>query len=219
MVKLFLTDFDGTLTKEDTLDYICSFNNKLEESRKINEEFLNGNDTKGNTLSRRIQLLKGLNVNEINNKLNYDLLRNGVIELFEYLGSKNVDILICSGNIMPVLHHYKEFLGNNVENKVHIDILGTEIEVTKDNIITGISLTKHKSTFKKEECEKYIFCKNYSADEIVVFGDSISDIEMMKLAKNRFFISPKNKVDKKVSNSKTVSTISELIQNIESLMN
>ena len=52
-----------------------------------------------------------------------------------------------------------------------------------------------------------------------MFGDSVSDIEMMKLAKNRFFISPKNKVDKKVSNSKTVSTISELIQNIESLMN
>lgn len=219
MIKLFLTDFDGTLTKEDTLDYICSFNNKSEESRKINEEFIYGNDTKGNTLSRRIKLLKGLSVNEVKNNLKDDLLRNGVIDLFEYLGNKNIDVLICSGNIMPVLQHYKEFLINNVTNKINIDILGTEIEVTKDNIITGNSLTKHKSTFKKEVCEKYIFDKNYSTDEIIVFGDSISDIQMMKLAKNRFFITPKNNINKRISGSKTVSTIFELIKNIEFLTN
>ena len=42
MNKIFLFDFDGTLVTEDILDVICDIVGKKDESRKINDDVING---------------------------------------------------------------------------------------------------------------------------------------------------------------------------------
>ncbi|MCL2341685.1 MAG: hypothetical protein FWC53_01085 [Firmicutes bacterium] len=54
MIKLVITDFDGTLVLEDILDVICGINKKEKESIKLNEDFISGKTNGLITLKKRI---------------------------------------------------------------------------------------------------------------------------------------------------------------------
>ena len=39
-MRIFLSDFDGTLVNEDILDIVCEITGHKEESKKLNEEII-----------------------------------------------------------------------------------------------------------------------------------------------------------------------------------
>lgn len=210
MIKLLLSDFDGTLTVKDSLDVICSINGSEMLSKKINDEYLMGLDTKNDSIERRVRLLAGLSVNSIEEKLNESyLLRKDVMELFSFLQKRNIKVVICSGNIMPILNYYA--LKLNVT-----EIIGNEIEI-KENILTGNLVKKMENGFKERESKKVILKYGLKFEEIAVLGDSISDLGMMRLGKYKYFIDPKNNVEKCISNVTVVGDIKDFINKISNL--
>lgn len=210
MLKLLIVDFDGTLVTIDTLDFACSINGKEEESKKIHREFLCNRDLNNDTLERRISLLKGINIATLEKSLKENnFLRPGVRDLFQYLQRNNIMTVICSGNVMPILNYYA--------NLLDIDyIIGTDIEV-KDNCITGKIKGKIPPNFKKIKCSSLIEEYSINEDEIAILGDSISDIKMMELGIHRFFINPKDGVEKLVENSIIVDSIHDFLKIITTL--
>lgn len=104
-------DFDGTIVTEDILDVVCDIVEKKEESRLINEKVRRGELRGLEPLCDRINFLKGVSYKKINEKLSKETyLRKGTIELFDYLKKNNFIIILCSGNIVPVLKFYQELL-------------------------------------------------------------------------------------------------------------
>ena len=69
MIKAALIDFDGTIVNQDILDLLCGLNNKQDESAELNTQFHQGKLNGITGLVPRINLLKGLSIDQISNKI------------------------------------------------------------------------------------------------------------------------------------------------------
>ena len=139
-------DFDGTIVTEDILDVVCDIVEKKEESRLINEKVRRGELRGLEPLCYRINFLKGVSYKKINEKLSKETyLRKGTIELFDYLKKNNFIIILCSGNIVPVLKFYQELL--NIDY-----IFGTNPKMNGE-LIKRIDISDFSSKdFKYDAC-------------------------------------------------------------------
>ena len=187
MKKIFIFDFDGTLTTQDMLDEVCDIVGKKKESKKINDEVINGRkDGVITALCARVNFLKGVTNKEIEEKLgkkNY--LRNGVVELFKVL--------------------------NELLNITYV--FGSDPDIVY-GVITGINESKYKSeNFKYENCLNII--EKFKDDEKIIYGigDSAVDIKMLSLADKKFAIDPKGNLDKHVDH--IINDISDLIEYLD----
>lgn len=198
-MKIFLSDFDGTLVNKDILDVLCGINGKELESKRLNEEFLAGKREGLPTLKQRIDFLSGISYQQIYNKLeenNY--LIEGAYELFAELKKQGVITVLHSGNITPVLKYYQEKLGISY-------IVGNEPRMDGD-IITGIELSDFAGRdFKVVGCKKIIDKYKVEKDDIIAIGDSPADLPVFAVAGVKIVINAKNNVEKEadiVLNSK-----------------
>jgi len=80
--------------------------------------------------------------------------------------------------------------------------------VDSDNVISP--------TTKADECAKIISIHSIESHEIVAIGDSFSDIPALSLSDNKFFIDPKNDIDKKCDYP-VIDSVYELINIIDML--
>ncbi len=208
MLKIVIFDFDGTLTLMDTLDLVCSLTGGQEVSRQINESFLNGEDTKNDSLIRRIRLLKGISLKELICYLDtVDVLRDHVDELISYLKSRKIKVAICSGNIIPIIEYFSD--------RLHVDYYyGTNICI-KDGVITGEVDGEICNNFKQRYCEKLMAELSIKRDEVAIVGDSLSDVNMMELSDFCYFIQPKNRVEYAGIKSTIVQSICSLKERLE----
>ena len=89
---------------------------------------------------------KGVSYKKINEKLSTETyLRKGTIELFDYLKKNNFIIILCSGNIVPVLKFYQELL--NIDY-----IFGTNPKMNGE-LIKRIDISDFSSKdFKYDAC-------------------------------------------------------------------
>ena len=80
-MRIFLSDFDGTIVNRDILDVICGITGHEKDSEKINKEGRFGVEP----LIERINFLKGVTKQQIFEKLNENnYLVSGAKELFSY---------------------------------------------------------------------------------------------------------------------------------------
>jgi phosphoserine phosphatase len=191
--KLFLSDFDGTLVKKDILDVVCGIVDKEEESYNLNFEFIQGKRDGLPTLKRRIDFLKGVSLNHI-----FDILRKnsylmkGVKELFDYLRNNGYTTVLHSGNIIPVLQYYKDYLG--------IDYIIGTLPRIKDDLIQGIELEDFNGKeFKVLGCQEIIDTFCFKKQDIIAIGDSPSDLGVFGLAGKTIAINPKGGIEKKAT--------------------
>ena len=191
-MNFFLSDFDGTLVDRDILDVICGIVGKEEESRKLNQDFINGKLEGLPTLKKRIDFLQGVSVEDIYRKLDKNnYLIHGAKELFAFLRSKNIVTILHSGNIIPVLRYYQEILGIT-------HVVGTHPRMD-GNVIDGIDLQGFGSkTFKVDGCKKIISEYGSSAGNVIALGDSPSDLDIFSISKVSISINPKGGIDNNV---------------------
>lgn len=188
--KIFLFDFDGTIVTEDILDVVCDIVGKKEESRLINEKVKRGELRGLEPLCDRINFLKGVSYKKINEKLSKETyLRKGTIELFDYLKKNDFIIILCSGNIVPVLKFYQELL--NIDY-----IFGTNPKMNGE-LIERIDISDFSSKdFKYDACLNIIQKLNVDKSNIYAIGDSIVDKKMLSLAGHKFAVNPKDGLEK-----------------------
>jgi phosphoserine phosphatase len=188
-MKIFLSDFDGTIVNEDILDVICEITNHRKDSEKLNEEIISGKKTGLDNLIKRINFLKGVSKEEIYKKLNENnYLVNGAIELFKFLKENNFITVLHTGNIEYIAEYYKDLLS--------IDYIICTKPSTKDKIITGININNFTDPdFKRNGCLKILNQLNIPKENIFAIGDSAVDKKVFELAAHTIAINPKGGIE------------------------
>jgi len=191
--KLFLSDFDGTLVAKDILDVVCGIVGKEEESHMLNMDFIQGKRDGLLTLKKRVDFLKGISLNKIFDTLRKNpYLIKGAKELFDYLRGNGYISVLHSGNLVPILEFYKEYLG--------IDYVIGTLPRIKDGIIQGVELEYFNGReFKAMGCRAIIDDLGFKKENIIAIGDSPADLGVFGLAGKTIAINPKGGIEKKAT--------------------
>lgn len=107
MIKAALLDLDCTLTTKDISTVLAEMVGKSAESHQLDLDFQRGVSKGLSGLIKRINLLQGLTIAQIQEHLaagNY--LRLGAQELTEFFRANQIVTILGSGNILPVLEYY-----------------------------------------------------------------------------------------------------------------
>lgn len=189
-MKIFLSDFDGTLVNKDILDVLCGITGHEEDSKILNEEFIDGKREGLPTLKQRIDFLHGVTTNQIFEKLlENDYLVDGAIELFAELKKRNIITVLHSGNLVPVLQYYQK--------KLNIDYIIGNTPRMSGNTIQGIELEDFASRdFKVKGCIEIINKLNVDKKDIIAIGDSPADLSVFDLASKKIVINGKGNIEK-----------------------
>lgn len=210
-MKVFLSDFDGTLVQKDILDVLCGINGKEEESERLNAEFIAGKREGLPTLKKRIDFLKGITSEQIKAKLDEnDYLVEGAKELFAFLKSRGVVTVLHSGNITPVLGYYQKLL--------QIDyIVGNKPRMNGD-VIEGIEIEDFASRdFKVVGCRDIIEKYGTEKRDIIAIGDSPADKAVFELAGFRAVINAKGGIED-MADVVLGNSLAELIPHLEKIL-
>lgn len=188
-IKALLLDFDGTLVTRSMLDYLINRHGKDPENRAIKRSFHTGEKEAIVTLQERVSLLSGLSLVRLQELLNEELfLRTGARELIQYAKENNMKVILHSGNIVPVLNHYKDLLGIDAVVGVEVDIDNGLIgPISNPEVIT--------SNFKVEMLKKLLPTLHILSEECVAFGDSPSDKDIFAFAGKSIAVAPKGGVE------------------------
>ena len=206
--KLFLFDFDGTLTNCDMLDEVLTIVDKKQQSIELNKLVTSGQVVGSlKPLCTRINFLQGVSLDTINEFLQQnDFLRPGVRELFDYLNKNDFITVIISGNITPTLSYYQKLL-----NVTHI--VGTQVPV-ENGVLQPVDHATLDPDFKKT-CSKQLIEKlQVPFENTYAIGDSIVDREMLQYAKHTFTINPKGGIEN-YANVVLDNDLSEIINYIK----
>ncbi len=211
MIKIFLSDFDGTLVTNDILDIVCGITGKEEASKKISEEFHAGKrHGVENTIIPRINFLRNVTGRQIKNKLDENpYLMEGAADLFKYLRQKNIISVLHSGNILPVLEYYRNLLGIDY-------VLGNRPLMNNDTIL-GISKSQFPTDkdFKLHWVKKLLNKLHIDPKDAIALGDAPVDRPIFELSGTSIAINPKHGIDKYATY--TVTSLMEIIPIIERL--
>ncbi|MDE2001340.1 MAG: HAD-IB family phosphatase [Patescibacteria group bacterium] len=189
-IKAILIDFDGTVVTTDILDVVCGIVGKEKESRMIKEEFFKGVTSGLSPLITRINFLKGVTTQQIQEKLSEnDFLMPGAEEFFNFLNSKNYISILHSGNLVPILNHYKEKLGITY-------VVGTKPKMDNDTIVSISEKDFSGPDFKLNDSKAILDKCNISAKEVIAIGDSPADRTIFEFAEKSIAINPKEGIDK-----------------------
>lgn len=167
---LILCDLDGTLTDSDVLDHLADSYGKTEEKKALNQAIQIKHIKGAEILRRRIALLEGLSISEIRSFLvQKAILRDGWENFAKFINERQLQLVLLSGNIQPVLEYYGQLLGASC-------IVATEINVSEDKIVNMKAI--HKTA-------EYI-CTRFTNSQLtnaIAIGDDQYDIPFFKLAR------------------------------------
>lgn len=190
-----LFDWDNTVRRGYTLfswlDYLCNNHylskNLQDEIELVKRQYHHREITHDQFADHACSLfahyLKGIHADTINHALSkyigidQSFLLSGIDGVFQSLYTKNIDIIIISGAPELIINQYK--------NRFHIKSVYGFKEECVSRVYTGN--VSYNYGFNKEVIVNKL-CEQYSRNPIIAFGDSESDIPMLKAAKYPFCI-------------------------------
>lgn len=188
--QVLLLDFDGTIVTKDMLSEVIDLVGKKHQSEVIDKEFQAGKLPGLSALISRINLLKGVSVEQIQAKVKQDLaLIPGTRELLAFCKQQKIVTILASGSIVSILEVYQQELG--------IDYLvGSQPEISQGKII-GISQDDYppQGHFKVVGITSILENLELSQAQIVAIGDGRGDIPMFELATTKLAINPKGGIE------------------------
>jgi phosphoserine phosphatase len=208
-LKAAVLDLDGTLVFEDMLDVVCEIEGKRAESAELNRRFRDGEMTGSESVIRRINLLKGVPVSAIEEKLQEQpYLRPGAKELIAYLRENRIKSVIQSRNMVPVLQYYQRILMTD-------HVIGTD-PGTVDGIIQGIHANDLPYA-KSDICRTFLDHQGISPQQAIAFGNDMGDKKVFELVGASIAVNPLGGVEK-YATAVVYDDLSSAIPIIESLL-
>ena len=173
--KLLIADMDSTIITSETLDDFAKLVGKGKEIKKITDDAMNGKIDFINSVTKRVEILSGINIKYldiIKNKINYSL---GAKELISTMNKNKSICALCTGGF-----HY---IANKVKTDLGFQHLQANTLEIKNDIITGRLLKPIFNENSKLEFLKYLSKKyNVSKNETCAIGDGANDIKVIKNA-------------------------------------
>ena len=170
--KLFLSDMDSTIIKQECIDELAHYAGVREEVSLITEKSMDGEISFTEAFVERVGLLKGMDVNVLDKVYLNIELNDGAEILLKNLCKRDIHTVLVSGGFTYFTDKLSKKLGfsENYANKLEI----------LDNIITGKILPPViDGKAKRDILDKITQKLNINRNDVVSVGDGANDVEMI----------------------------------------
>ena len=173
MIKRCLFDFDSTLIDVETIDFLAAAKGVEGEVGKITAKAMAGELDIFARLTRRVSLLKGLELAKVDEICSNLPLMPGAADLIAHLKSKDIKVVVFSGGFHSGTDRAQE--------KLKFDASFANILHHKDGILTGLVGGEMMFGFSKgamlANLQKML---GISKEQTMSVGDGANDLSMFE---------------------------------------
>lgn len=197
--RLICFDMDSTLIRTEVIDELADRAGVGEEVRAITEAAMRGEIDFQESFTRRVALLKGLDVSVMKDIAENLPITEGVDRLMEVLKRSGYKTAILSGGFT--------YFGNWLKRKYNFDyVYANELEVGLDGKLTGRYVGDIVDGRRKKELLRLLAqVENINIAQTIAVGDGANDLPMLSEAGLGIAFHAKPKV--KAEASQSISTI------------
>ena len=176
MRRLICFDMDSTLIQTECIDELAERNGVGKEVRAITESAMRGEIDFKESFTRRVALLKGLDVSVMQDIAEHLPMTEGVERLMMVLKRYGYKIALLSGGFT--------FFGEYLQRKLGIDyVYANELEIGEDGKLTGRYLGDIVDGHRKAELLRLIAqVEKVDLEQTIAVGDGANDLPMLSLA-------------------------------------
>lgn len=197
--RLICFDMDSTLIRTEVIDELADRAGVGEQVRAITESAMRGEIDFQESFTRRVALLKGLDVGVMKEIAENLPITEGVDRLMEVLKRSGYKTAILSGGFT--------YFGNYLKQKYNFDyVYANELEVGPDGKLTGRYVGDIVDGRRKKELLRLLAqVENINIAQTIAVGDGANDLPMLSEAGLGIAFHAKPKV--KAEASQSISTI------------
>ncbi|MBQ8050799.1 MAG: phosphoserine phosphatase SerB [Bacteroidaceae bacterium] len=176
MRRLICFDMDSTLIQTECIDELAERNGVGAEVRAITESAMRGEIDFKESFTRRVALLKGLDVSVMQDIAEHLPMTEGVERLMMVLKRYGYKIALLSGGFT--------FFGEYLQRRLGIDyVYANELEIGEDGRLTGRYLGDIVDGQRKAELLRLIAqVEKVDLEQTIAVGDGANDLPMLSLA-------------------------------------
>ena len=177
-MKLAVFDFDSTLMDGETIEFLAAEQGIQEQVKEITDRAMRGELDFFESLTTRVELLKGMNVSKVNEICQNLPLMNGAKEIIAELKKQGYKVICLSGGFknatVPLC------------NKIGIDADFSNILHEKNGLLTGmVGGEMMFNSSKGEIIQRVQKLLDVTYENTLVAGDGANDLSMFKYAAKR----------------------------------
>ena len=170
--KLLISDMDGTIIENETLNDIANFLGKGKEVKQITDLGLKGRLDFSTSLENRVHLLKGLRLSSLEEAKRIITFKKGAKKLFRVLKDNNFTTVLVSGGFKPITSYVQNYLKIDHEYSNSFGVIGDLFDGTTNGPIIN-------ANYKEKIVNNLIKKLNLKKDQIVGIGDAANDMNML----------------------------------------
>ena len=170
--KVFITDMDGTIIENETLNDIANFLGKGEQVKEITDLGLKGRLDFSTSLENRVHLLKGLRLSSLEEAKRIVTFMKGAKKLFRVLKENNITTVLVSGGFKPITTYVKNYLKIDYEYSNSFGVIGDLFDGTTTGPIIN-------ANYKEKIVNKLIKELDIKNNQIIGMGDAANDMNML----------------------------------------
>ena len=170
--KLLISDMDGTIIENETLNDIANFLGKGKEVKQITELGLKGRLDFSTSLENRVHLLKGLRLSSLEEAKRIITFKKGAKKLFRVLKDNNFTTVLVSGGFKPITSYVQNYLKIDHEYSNSFGVIGDLFDGTTNGPIIN-------ANYKEKIVNNLIKKLNLKKNQIVGIGDAANDMNML----------------------------------------
>ena len=170
--KLLISDMDGTIIENETLNDIANFLGKGDQVKKITDLGLKGRLDFSTSLENRVHLLKGLRLSSLEEAKRIVTFKKGAKKLFKVLKENNFTTVLVSGGFKPITTYVQKYLSMDYEYSNTFGVIGDLFDGTTNGPIIN-------ANYKEKIVNQLIKKLNLTKNQIVGIGDAANDMNML----------------------------------------
>lgn len=168
-------DVDSTFIQQEAIELLAKRAGVLDEVSQITQAAMNGDMDFAQSLTARVQLLKGLPVQVIDNVRNEILLTDGAAELVDQLHKLGHSVSLVSGGFVQIMEP--------IVSRLSIKYFRANVLGIQDGYLTGkVSGTIIDRAAKAQALIEFAGQSDVLMENTVAIGDGANDLDMMEAA-------------------------------------
>ena len=170
--RVLITDMDGTIIENETLNDIAKFLGKGEQVKKITDLGLKGRLDFSTSLENRVHLLKGLRLSSLEEAKRIISFMKGAKKLFQELKKNKIHTILVSGGFKPITSYVRNYLNIDEEYSNTFGVIGDQFNGKTVGPIVN-------ANYKEKIVKKISKELNINKDQIIGMGDAANDMNML----------------------------------------